>query len=95
VGDFRLLSPDEISQLLIEKIPEDSPMGYMIKCDLEYLADLHEDHSSNYPLAPKHLTVSPDMLSPFAQNMLKPGWGPMKKTHFQSSGQEKLRNSLP
>jgi len=40
VGNFRLLSPDEISRLDIEKISEDSPTGYVIECDLEYLIQL-------------------------------------------------------
>ena len=72
VGDFRLLTPDEISQFEIEKIPLDSPMGYVVECDLEYPAYLRKDHS-DYPLAPEHLEVFSDMLSPFAKNMLKPG----------------------
>ena len=78
VCDFRLFSPDEISRLSIEKILDDSPTSYVIECDLEYPTYLHKDHS-DYPLAPEHLTVSSDMLSFFAQNMLKPGWAPMKK----------------
>jgi len=78
VGDFRLLTPQEISQLNIEHIPADSPTGYVIECDLEYPAYLHEDHL-DYPLAPEHLTISSDMLSPFAQSMLKPNWTPIKK----------------
>jgi len=54
VGDFRLLSPEEISQFKIENIPEDSLTGYVIECDLEYPPNLHEVHS-DYPLAPEHL----------------------------------------
>jgi len=41
VGDLRLLTPYEISQFEIEKIPQDSPTGYVIECDLEYPAYLH------------------------------------------------------
>ena len=66
VGDFRLLTPDEIWQFETEKIPQDSPTGYVVECDLEYPAYLHKDHS-DYPLAPEHLEVSSDMLSPFAK----------------------------
>ena len=78
VGDFRLLTPEEISQFKIVNIPEDSPTGYVIECDLEYPPNLHEVHS-DYPLAPEHLQVSSDMLSEFATNMIKPGWAPAKK----------------
>jgi len=70
VGNFRLLTPDEISQFEIEKIPQDSNMGYVIECDLEYPAYLHKDHS-DYPLAPEHLEVSSEMLSPFAKKHAK------------------------
>jgi len=34
VGDFRLLTSDEISQLDIMSIAENSPTGYAIDCDL-------------------------------------------------------------
>ena len=78
VGDFRFLTPDDIARLDIENIPEDSPTGYIIECDLDYPAHLHDIHS-DYPLAPEHLIVSPEMLSPFARNLLKEGWKPAKK----------------
>ena len=62
VGDFRFLTPEEICQLDFEKnihsTPEDSPTGYIIKCDLKYPDELHPIHS-DYPLAPEHLTVTP------------------------------------
>jgi len=93
VGDFRLLTPQEISQLNIEQIPADSPTGYVIECDLEYPAYLHEDHS-DYPLAPEHLTISSDMLSPFAQSMLKPNWAPIKKLIPNLQNKKKLCHAL-
>ena len=78
VSDFRFLTPDEISQLDIMTVAEDSPTGYIVDCDLEYPAHLHDSHS-DYPLAPQHFTVSPELLSPFARNLLGQGWRPTEK----------------
>ena len=80
VGDFRFLTQDEIEQIQLdlESIPEDSPTGYIIDCDLSYPAHLHDKHS-DYPLAPEHLTVTEEMLSPFARGLTFKGWRPMKK----------------
>ena len=44
VGDFRFLTPEEISQLDLMNIAEDSPTGYIIDCDLQYPAHLHNMH---------------------------------------------------
>jgi len=78
LGDFRFLESDEISRFDPTSVSDDSPVGYVIECDLEYPADLHDSHS-DYPLAPEHLVVSPEMLSPFAESMRRPGWTPAKK----------------
>ena len=59
-------------------IADDSPTGYVIDCDLDYPSHLHDSHS-DYPLAPEHLTISPDMLSPFARNLSGERWRPSEK----------------
>ena len=48
----------------ILNIPKDSRIGYILKVDLEYPRELHNAHNQ-YPLAPEHVTVENDMLSPF------------------------------
>jgi len=78
VGDFQFLTPDEISKFNVMDIPQDSPTGYIVDCDLEYPSTLHNSHS-DYPLAPEHLTVTKDMLSPFAQNLIGQDWRPTNK----------------
>jgi len=78
VGDFKFLTADEISQLNLMTITDDSPTGYIIDCDLEYPAHLHDRHS-DYPLAPEHFVVKSEMLSPFARNLQGEGWKPMGK----------------
>ena len=45
-------------------IPSHGDTGYIVECDLKYPSELHDLHS-DYPMAPEHLTVSPDMLSDF------------------------------
>ena len=36
MGDFRFLTPDEISKFDLMSVADDSPTGYIIDCDLEY-----------------------------------------------------------
>ena len=69
VGNFRFLTVEEISRFRLEEVEPDSHVGYIIECDLEYPTHLHKEHN-NYPMAPEHLTVTRDMLSPFALNLL-------------------------
>jgi len=78
VGDFHFLTSDEIAQLDIMFLAEDSSTGYIIDCDLQYPSTLHDNHF-DYPLAPEHLTVTRDMLSPFAQNLAGHTSRPAKK----------------
>ena len=82
VGDFRFLTQNEIDQvqLHLATIPEDSPTGYIIDCDLSYPAHLHDKHS-DYPLAPEHLTVAEEILSPFARELRGRGWRPTKNLY--------------
>jgi hypothetical protein len=68
VGGFRFLSAEEINQLDITSIPDDSDTGYVIECDLDYPTELHQLHS-DFPLAPEQMTVTEDMLSPFCKSM--------------------------
>jgi len=60
--------------------PESSPTGYIIECDLVYPDKLHDKHS-DYLLAPDHLTVVDEMLSPYSRNLINPNmmWKPSKK----------------
>jgi len=78
VGDFKFLTPDEIAALDITSISEDSPTGYVLDCDLQYPLHLHDTHF-DYPLAPEHLTISPEMLNPFAANLAGKTWKPTQK----------------
>lgn len=44
--------------------------GYILDCDFDIDESKH-DYYNCLPLAPTHLTVTPDMLSPYAQHLLE------------------------
>jgi hypothetical protein len=68
IGGFRFLTRDEIDDIDFTTIPDDAPVGYIVECDLEYPPELHELHN-DYPLAPQHMKIRPDQLSPFCTSM--------------------------
>jgi len=80
VGNFRFLDDDEIEDFDLNSIEADAKVGYIVECDLEYPAHLHDLHN-DYPMAPEHLTVTRDMLSPYAKGLIDPcrPWRPSKK----------------
>ena len=49
-------------------ISENSSIGNFLKVDLEYPDELHELHN-DYPLVPKSLAVSSNMLSKYCQEI--------------------------
>ena len=80
VGNFRFLSEDEIENFDLFSVEKDADVGYILECDLTYPSCLHDTHN-DYPLAPEHLTVTREMLSPFAESLLDPTrpWSATKK----------------
>jgi hypothetical protein len=65
VSDFRWLSEEEIKVINWEKTDIDQEVGYILEVDLKYSKKLHIPHSS-FPCAPQKMTVTEDMLSPYA-----------------------------
>ena len=63
VGDNRFPDEEETSWFDPMSVADDSPIGYVVECDLAYPPSLHDDHS-DYPLAPEHLVVTAEMHSP-------------------------------
>jgi len=59
------LSDTEIENFNLMSIAPDASVGCIIECDLSSPPQLHDQHS-DYPMAAEHLTISQDMLSPFA-----------------------------
>ena len=54
---FKWLSQEKINRFDVNSIEENSPIGYILKADLEYPDDLH-DLQNDYPLAPEKFEVS-------------------------------------
>ena len=61
-GFFRWLSEEEIRAIEWTDLDDDSLVGYFVECDLDYPAELHEEHN-DYPLAPERMDIDFTMLS--------------------------------
>jgi hypothetical protein len=66
VKNFRWLEREEINRLDFDRMTDEQEKGYIIECDLSYPDHLHKSHSS-FPLAPQHLKITDDLLSPHAK----------------------------
>jgi hypothetical protein len=92
-GSFTWLLPAQFQQLDWRAMTEDQPMGYIIECDLDYPADVHEAQN-DYPLAPERLNVQVQMVSGTQVELLahyhipRSSWNPklvpnlMAKSHY-------------
>ena len=80
VRAFKFLSADEVAAFDVMSVTPDSAYGYILECDLSYPPQLHDAHS-DYPMAPEHLTITKDMLSPYSQQLLGDdrSWRPTEK----------------
>jgi hypothetical protein len=69
-GEFDWINEEEISNLDITQIPDDSDEGYILECDLKYPKELHDLHN-DYPLAPEKMKICPEILSPCYKTALR------------------------
>jgi len=67
-GSFKFMDAEEIANVDFTSIPDDNETGYILEVDMEYPVHLHKDHS-DFPLAPEPLTITEDMLSPYASKL--------------------------
>jgi hypothetical protein len=70
VGDYAWCTPEEIAQLDWEAMDDDQSTGYIVEVTLSYPKKFHRAHNS-YPLAPEHVVLKGDELSPYAKNCYK------------------------
>ena len=58
------LTHEEITQIDINSLDNETNIGYILEVDMNYPRSLH-DHHNAYPFAPEHLTIDESMLSLF------------------------------
>ena len=63
-ADFKWENPDDFDSLSIMNISDVSEKGYIFDVDLQYPPHLH-DRDNAYPLAPEHMVVEKEKLSPY------------------------------
>ena len=51
-----------------DKVTENSPIRYILECDLAYCKKLHDTHS-DYPLCPEKIEASSDILSSYCRDI--------------------------
>ncbi|GBN79838.1 hypothetical protein AVEN_123435-1 [Araneus ventricosus] len=68
VGDFRWLSPEEISVFDVSNISRRSPTGYLLEEGVLYKKAAQDFH--DFPLAPEHLAINTRMLSYYQRHLL-------------------------
>ena len=69
--NFKWCSDSELIRLQedIINIPDDSSIGYTIKCDIEYPESLHDYHN-DYPFFPRHKIIKYEELSDYQQKLI-------------------------
>ena len=67
-GGFDWLNKQEINELNLDSISENSSIGYFLEVDLEYPSELHDSHN-DYALAPEKPEISSDMLPKYCSDI--------------------------
>ena len=78
VSEFTWLNEDEIDDLDLSSRKDNDDYGYIFDVDLHYPAHLHHLHNC-YPLAPEHLQITREMLSPYQQEHFQSKTSTIKK----------------
>ena len=73
--NFQWISPEDVDFL---NVPKDNQIGDILEVDLKNPKDLHDQHNL-YPLAPEHVHVTDEMLSPFQKENFPKLKGSIKK----------------
>ena len=68
IGNFKWMTDNEISKIDLGKYKANGKKGLILEVDLEYLEELHAINN-DYPVAPKKVKVSKDMLSDYCKKI--------------------------
>ena len=68
VGEFKWMPEEQLNQFDVTQVLDDAPVGYILEVDLQYPSSLHDQHN-DYPLAPKAMTISTEMLFPYSTHL--------------------------
>lgn len=94
IGSFRFLNQREIKQFVIEHVPRDGDVGFMLEVSLEYPEHLHVLHN-DYPLAPERKVIEDETLSPYSKLIWKKLHGKSEEDKLPPRGKvEKLVTTL-
>jgi len=70
IGDFKMLTTEEIKKLEIMKLDPDDEVSYIFEVDLEYPITLHDSHD-DLPLAVEKRRVDFEEISPTQRKLIK------------------------
>ena len=68
-GGFGWLSSKDLETFDVTKISQKSKTGYILECDLEYPAEIHDAHNE-YPLAPEKIKIPVQQLGSYQKNLI-------------------------
>ncbi|GFS58235.1 uncharacterized protein TNCV_4916341 [Trichonephila clavipes] len=68
IGNFSWLTPEEINDFNVFNYDQNSKVGFIIEVDLRYPKHL-QLKTNDLPLAPEHLNITYDMLSPYSKRL--------------------------
>lgn len=80
IGEYTWLSQEEIASRDWTRHSDDDDYGYIVECDLEYPAYLHDFHNS-LPLAPEQCEINYAMLSEYSKMCYKQSRANSYKRH--------------
>ena len=68
LSDFRWLSEEDIRKFDVMSCDPEGDKGYVLEVDLAYPESLHDEHN-DYCLAPEHMSITEEMLSPYQHEL--------------------------
>ncbi|XP_053380054.1 uncharacterized protein LOC123531918 [Mercenaria mercenaria] len=94
VSDFAFMEERDIQLFDVMSVPEQGETGYILEVSLGYPKNLHDEHNC-LPLAPERKIIPNEVLSPYAQHLLRKLHGLSEDDPLPNRGKvEKLLTTL-